>query len=146
MRDIASHNYINTLLVRLVTQRLRTDLGRSVGATTIMESVWSKGSTFPLPAKVIQMTHIYTLNKTPLYRDRWPTAIPGVDVMNILIHKINVGPVCNKYYISKILCDIRKSRMWSAKSVGETYFWNIHYDVLGNVTIFLILIQKYWDS
>ena len=40
-----------------ITQRLRTDLGRSVGVTMATQLVWltwSTGPTFPLPAKAVQ--------------------------------------------------------------------------------------------
>ena len=45
----ASQNYIKTIQKRSITQRLRTDLGRSVRATIVIKSVWLKGLRTHLP-------------------------------------------------------------------------------------------------
>ena len=45
-----------------ITQRLRTDLGRSVGVTTVTQLVWLTwftGPTFPLPAKDVYRLAVY---------------------------------------------------------------------------------------
>ena len=45
----ASQNYIKTIQKRSITQRLRIDLGWSVGATIVIKSVWLKGLRAHLP-------------------------------------------------------------------------------------------------
>ena len=46
----------NNVTKSSITQRLRTDLGRSVGVTTVTQLVWLTwftGQTFPLPATAV---------------------------------------------------------------------------------------------
>ena len=46
----------NNVTKSSITQRLRTDLGRSVGVTTATQMVWLTwftGQTFPLPATAV---------------------------------------------------------------------------------------------
>ena len=72
----------------LITQRLWTDLGRSVGvatATKLVRLTLFTGPTFPLPAiAVLSIGHTFTnlLYKHP-YIDTKPTATPSGEVIKI---------------------------------------------------------------
>ena len=55
-----------------ITQRLRTDLGRSFGVTTVIQLLWLTGLRVPnLPTnhkrRVIKRTHIYKFVNNPPY-------------------------------------------------------------------------------
>ena len=71
-----------------ITQRLRTDLGRSVGVTTATQLVWLTwftDPTFPLPATaVLSKGHTFKkiVNKPP-YIGNKPTATPSGEVIKI---------------------------------------------------------------
>ena len=72
-----------------IKQRLRTDLGRSVGVTKATQLVWLTGLRAHLPtnrnSRVIKRTHICFVNKPP-YIDNKPTATPSGEVIKIDTH------------------------------------------------------------
>ena len=63
-----------------ITQRLRTDLGRSVGVTTATQLVWLNRCTISQPSHtnrkscVIKRTYIWKFVNNPPYKDRGPSA------------------------------------------------------------------------
>ena len=68
-----------------ITQRLRTDLGRSVGVATATQLVWLTGLRAhlhtPRNSRVIKRTHIQKFVNEPPYIDNKPTATPSGEVM-----------------------------------------------------------------
>ena len=70
-----------------IKQRLRTDLGRSVGVTKATQLVWLTGLRAHLPtnynSRVIKRTHIKKFVNKPPYIDNKPTATPSGEVIKI---------------------------------------------------------------
>ena len=78
---------INNATKSSITQRLRTDLGRSVGVTTATQLVWLTGLRAHLPtnhnSRVIKRTYISKIVNKPPYIDNKPTATPSGEVIKI---------------------------------------------------------------
>ena len=80
-------DYTNNATKSSITQRLRIDLGRSVGVTTATQLVGltglrAKPSNFPQQLCNQKNTHIKCVNKSP-YIDNKPTATPSGEVIKI---------------------------------------------------------------
>ena len=74
-----------------IKQRLRTDLGRSVGVTTATQLVWLTGLRAHLPtnrnSRLIKRTHVLKFVNKPPYIDNKPTATPSGEVIKIVTRK-----------------------------------------------------------
>ena len=84
-----------------IKQRLRTDLGRSVGVTTATQLVWLTWFMAHLPtprnSRVIKRTHILKIVNKPPYIDKNNSYTKRRGHKNQYTNSI-----VNKYYISKI--------------------------------------------
>ena len=82
-----SHQTNNATKKFEITQRLRTDLGRSAGVTTATQLVWLTGLRAHLPtprnSHVIKRTHIQKFVNKPPYIYNKPTATPSGEVLKI---------------------------------------------------------------
>ena len=84
------HDNTKQSLKSSITQRFQTDLGRSDGATTVIQLAWLTGlrtrpSHFPQRPCNQKDTHLKFVNKSP-YIDNKPTATSSGEVIKIDTH------------------------------------------------------------
>ena len=78
----ASQTYTKTTQKRLITQRSRTDLGPSVGATTVSLQVWLKTQPSPGVPTIICMSKIDYWFFIVYWWDKWYTSFALLNIRN----------------------------------------------------------------